>query len=54
MALSFLVGVSELRDSKMAKPLVTRILDIPMTEMSIDDFLSGLSPMALIAATRPF
>jgi hypothetical protein len=27
--------------------------DIPMTQTPIDDFLSGLSPMAPIAATRP-
>jgi hypothetical protein len=37
---------------KMPKPLVTRIPDISMTKMSIDDFLSGLSPMAPIAAAR--
>jgi hypothetical protein len=42
-----------LRDSEMHKHLVTRIPDIPMTKMPIDDFLSGLSPMTLIAATRP-
>jgi hypothetical protein len=37
----------------MPKPLVTKIPDILMTEMPIDDFLSGLSLMALIAAARP-
>jgi hypothetical protein len=37
----------------MHKHLVTRIPDIPMTKMPIDDFLSGLSPMTLIAAMRP-
>jgi hypothetical protein len=52
MALPSLSGFG-LRDSKMHKHLVTRILDIPMTKMPIDDFLSGLSPMTLIAATHP-
>jgi hypothetical protein len=42
-----------LRDSEMHKHLVTRILDIPMTQMPIGNFLSGLSPMAPIVATRP-
>jgi hypothetical protein len=37
----------------MPKPLVTRIPDIPMTKMMIDNFLLGLSPMALIAAAHP-
>jgi hypothetical protein len=37
----------------MPKPLVTRIPDIPMTKISIDNFLLGLSPMALIAVARP-
>jgi hypothetical protein len=40
-------------DSEMPKPLVTRIPDIPMTKMPIDDFLSGLSPMAPIATVHP-
>jgi hypothetical protein len=31
-----------LRDSEMHKRLVSRILDIPMTKMPIDDFMSGL------------
>jgi hypothetical protein len=52
MALSSLSGF-RLHDSEMPKPLVTRIPDIPMTKMPIDDFLSGLSPMAPIAATHP-
>jgi hypothetical protein len=42
-----------LRDSELHKHLVTGIPDIPMTQMPIDDFLSGLSPMAPIAAARP-
>jgi hypothetical protein len=37
----------------MHKYLVTRIPDIPMTQMPINHFLSGLSSMALIAATHP-
>jgi hypothetical protein len=37
----------------MPKPLVTKIPDILMTKMSIDDFLSGLSPMAPIAVAHP-
>jgi hypothetical protein len=42
-----------LHDSDLHKHLVTGIPDIPMTQMSIDDFLSGLSPMAQIPAARP-
>jgi hypothetical protein len=38
-----------LRDSKMHKHFVTRIPDIPMTQMPINNFLSGLSPMAPIS-----
>jgi hypothetical protein len=37
----------------MPKPLVTRIPDIPMKKVLIENFLSGLSLMALIAAARP-
>jgi hypothetical protein len=37
----------------MPKPRVTRIPDIPMTKMPIDDFLLGLSPMTSIAAMHP-
>jgi hypothetical protein len=37
----------------MLKPLVTRIPDIPMTKTSINDFLSGLSPIAPIITTHP-
>jgi hypothetical protein len=44
---------SGLRDSKIPKLLAVRIPDIPMTKKPIDDFLSGLSPMALITSTRP-
>jgi hypothetical protein len=41
------------RDSKMRKHFVTRIPDIPMTQTPINNFLSGLFPMALISSTRP-
>jgi hypothetical protein len=37
----------------MHKHFVTRIPDIPMTQTPIINFLSGLSPMAPIAAMRP-
>jgi hypothetical protein len=43
----------KLRDSKLHKRLVTGILDIPMTQMPTDDFLSRLFPMAPIAAVHP-
>jgi hypothetical protein len=41
------------RDSKMHQQFVTGIPDIPMNQTPINNFLSGLSPMALIAAMRP-
>jgi hypothetical protein len=44
---------SGLRNSKMHKHFVTRISDIPMTQMPINQFLAGLSPMALIVAMHP-
>jgi hypothetical protein len=37
----------------MPKHFVLGIPDIPMIEMVIENFLSGLSPMAPIAAMRP-
>jgi hypothetical protein len=43
----------EHRNVEMPKHFVLGIPDIPMIEMPIDDFLSGLSPMAPIAAARP-
>jgi hypothetical protein len=42
-----------LHDSEFHKHLVTGIPDISMTQMPIDDFLSRLSSMALIAVARP-
>jgi hypothetical protein len=37
----------------MHQHFVTGILDIPMTQTPINNFLSGLSPMASIAAMHP-
>jgi hypothetical protein len=49
-----LIGVSAFAGSKMCKHFVTRIPDIPMAQMPINDFLSGLFPIAPISSTRPF